>query len=232
MPPARRSPPAARHRRWRAATSARCAASSAAKRNACGVWARNRPSRGTVAVITPSATRFSVSATGTAGIAPARCSSAASRAGMVPGGISGRAASCTSTTSGAECRQRLQSGAHAVLAGRATRHRRQVRQAARAPPRSRPRRRPAAADRRGRPAPRRRGGSPAFRRASETASASRRRIGCRTRRRPGSLLCAWPQRCRPADWRQQRSRTMGRAVLNCHSERKRQFRIAHRHACR
>ncbi len=46
-------------------------------------------------------TRFSVSATGTAGIAPAAVSSAASRAGMVPGGISGRAASCTSTTSGA-----------------------------------------------------------------------------------------------------------------------------------
>ena len=41
-----------------------------AKRNACGVWARNRPSRGTVAAIRPSATRFSVSATGTAGIAP------------------------------------------------------------------------------------------------------------------------------------------------------------------
>ena len=49
----------------------------------------------------PDCTRFSVSATGTAGMAPSCVRSAASSAGMVVGGKNGRAASCTSTTSGA-----------------------------------------------------------------------------------------------------------------------------------
>jgi hypothetical protein len=46
------------------------AARSASNRKACGVWARKSPPRGTVASITPPATRFSVSATGWAGMAP------------------------------------------------------------------------------------------------------------------------------------------------------------------
>ena len=49
----------------------------------------------------PSRTRFRVSATGAAGIAPGARTSAASSAGTVPGGITGRAASCTRTNSGA-----------------------------------------------------------------------------------------------------------------------------------
>ena len=208
------------------ATSLRCAASSTGKRNACGVWARNRPSRGTVATIRPSATSFSVSATGTAGIAPAACSRAASRAGMVPAGINGRAASCTSTTSGADASS-ASSPARTLswrvappgTGGRCGRpfNRRFDR---------RRRRRPAVADRRGQPTPRRRGGSPVFRRATETASVSRRRIGCLTRRPPGSLLSACRHRCRPADRRQQRRRSTG-ALGSCHCERSKTISIAH-----
>ena len=195
------------------ATSLRCAASSTGKRNACGVWARNRPSRGTVAAIRPSATSFSVSATGTAGIAPGS---------VLQGRQQGRDGPRRDQRPrrvvhqhDIRCRglQRLQPGPHAVLArgapgtggrcGRPLKRRFDRRR----------RRRPAAADRRGRPAPRRRGGSPAFRRAAETASASRRRIGCRTRRPPGSLRSACRQRCRPAGWRQQRQPDRSRLSL-------------------
>ena len=121
------------------------------------------------------------------GSRPARVSSAASRAGMVPGGISGRAASWTSTMSGA-CGASASSPAR-TLSWRV------------APPATGGRcGRPASAAsiavgvadrlqqrRRARPAPRRRGGSPACRRAAGTASASRRRTGCRSRPRPGWL---------------------------------------------
>ena len=78
-----------------------CAASSGANANACGVCARNRPERSTVALIRPSAARFSVSATGTAGIAPScPAASAPSSAATVPGGKKGRQPSWIRTMSG------------------------------------------------------------------------------------------------------------------------------------
>ena len=82
-------------------------------------------------------------------------------------------------------RQRLQAGAHAVLACGAAGDRRQVSQ-----PGERRVDRRRLADRLqqgapGGPATPRRGGSPACRRAAGTASASPRRTGCRSRPRPG-----------------------------------------------
>ena len=81
---------------------ARWAASSTGNRKAWGVCARNSPSRDTVSVITPPATRFSVSATGAAGMAPGWVFKASVRSGIVRAGKNGRAASCTSTMSGAK----------------------------------------------------------------------------------------------------------------------------------
>ena len=124
------------------------APAAVAKRNACGVCARNRPARGTVSAICPSASpRFSVSATGTAGMAPGTCCQRRQqrrdgarrdeRAGGVVHQHDVRRVR----------RQRLQPGAHAVLARGAARHRRQVRQAGQRRRRSAPRRRPAGAGR-------------------------------------------------------------------------------------
>ena len=189
-------------------------------RKPCGVWARNRPSRGTVAPIRLSATSFNVSATGTAGIAPAACSRAFSKAGIVPGGINGRAASCTSTTSvprrpapPAQPDAVLMSGPPGTGAGAET---------ALAPLRRRRRHRPAEADRPGEPTPRRPGGSPAFRRAAETFSASgpNRLL---TRRRPGSCYAhAGNVAGRPIGVNSAAG-PMGRAVLKCHIKCKGNF---------
>ena len=132
-------------------------------------------------------TRFSVSATGTAGIAPGE------RLQRREQGRDGarrdqRARRVVHQHDVGRMRlQRLQPGAHAVLARGAARRPAAGAAGRRAPPRSPPRRRPAAAGRHARPAPRRRGGSPACRRATGTASASRRRTGCRSRPPPGWL---------------------------------------------
>ena len=90
------------------------AAVNAPKRNACGVSARHKPSRGTVAATTASsevpaalascdAARFTVSATGSASKAPLACpagvTKAASKAPSSSALRQGRAASCTSTQS-------------------------------------------------------------------------------------------------------------------------------------
>ena len=111
----------------RADVPARWAASRVAKRNACGVWARNRPSRGTLARIRPSAARLSVRPPAPPGWPPAM--SPGRRAGQRwcrrderTGGI------VDQHQVGRVGHQRLQAGPHAVLARRAAGHRRKVRQ--------------------------------------------------------------------------------------------------------
>ena len=76
--------------------SARC---STSRRNACGVSARQRRSRGSVAAMCPlAAARLSVSRTGAARIAPsAQAVAASSKLPMSPARRFGRAASCTSS---------------------------------------------------------------------------------------------------------------------------------------
>ena len=175
----------ARRRRRGAARAA------AAKRNACGVCARNRPSRGTVPAITPSAPRFSVSATGTAGMAPSCVSQRRQQRGdRCPAGCTGGRRRAP-----ARCRARA---APAPPARRARcpgawrrRRRRQMRQAGQ---RGRDRRGVADRLQQGRPA--RPAASAAWRMhrlAGEGEELLRRvgaEAGCRCRRRPGWRRCA------------------------------------------
>ena len=162
----------------------------------------------------PSVTRFSVSATGTAGIAPAARLQRRQQGRDGPCGISGRAASCTRTTSGAVGCQRLQSGAHAVLRGSCRRQ-----PAAGVAGRSSAASIAAASptgcssvdvcsQRLGGD-----GGSPACRPAARTASASRRRTGCRSRLPPGSLRPALRHRCRADGPASIGNRHGGRGIL-------------------
>ena len=104
--------------------------------------------------------------------------SAASRPAMVPGGTTGRAASCTSTTSGGgDARQRFQPRPHAGLPGRAARDRGQRRQAVEQ--RRDPRLLAGGADRleRGRPSLRRSSASAAWR-STGRPSRGRYCFGC------------------------------------------------------
>ena len=85
-----------------------------------GVWARNRPARGTVSVMTPRMTRFSVSATGSGRDGARRFAQRGQQGGdgagrdEWPGGV------VDQNDVGFVRGQGLQTGAHAVLAGCAT----------------------------------------------------------------------------------------------------------------
>ena len=117
-PPLARRPPAARRRRWRPSTPAWCAASSAAKRNACGVCARNRPSRGTVCDDDAVARRASACRRPAAPGWRPGASLQRRQQGRDGAGRDARAGGVVHQHDvGRVRRQRLQPGAHAVLAG-------------------------------------------------------------------------------------------------------------------
>ena len=216
----RRPLPAARHHRSRHAVPARCAASSTAKRNACGVWARNRPSRGTVAGCAPLRRASAYRRPGRPELRRAS-SSAASRAGIVPTGImrAGRVVHQNDVGRGppapparhARCpaasRRREPSGGgrRPVSAAQSPRHRQ-----------------PAAAGPPVRPALRRHGGSPACRPAARTALASRAEPAAGTSGHRMAAI-AWPQ-ASPTHARSRQSGTAKNIVKRC------RFRIAHNKA--
>ena len=87
--------------------------------------------RSRVSTMRPSAPRFTVSLSGSAGMAPGASSSAASTRSMVARSRKGRAPSWISTRSGVGLGEALEAEPHRILPRRAARHRRQQVEAAR-----------------------------------------------------------------------------------------------------
>ena len=108
----------------------RCASSSAGKANACGVCTARSSARSTVpATWPPASTRLMVSVTSSAGMAAPVSPQATMARDTSSAEQNGRAASWTSTMSGARALERLEAGPHRGLPRRAARHRRQQPQA-------------------------------------------------------------------------------------------------------